>query len=274
MQNRNKTIDLTNINYNNILLNLRKSEDVQIFKNQIFPWHFLLHFNLINGFDHTNLHHIDNLKKLSKRYNNINWSQITPQGILYSHYKKFISITNKLPNIVGNKLIEIGVGHGGFSYTAQKVGFNVTCTTLNVPQEIVEKSWELLEINPITFKMGHNSFSELLKDDSKANIVYSNGVPFNRDFSIKNNVDPYDNYWYDDVSYWFPIVADVFENLSDEGFFFSYHNYHLSQSLANDLIFKMKAMYNSKCKLLFHCYAMNLENKQIPVTNMIIIKNS
>ena len=272
MLTKYNTIDLSSIYYNNTSLNLRKSEDVQTIKNEIFPWHLLLHFNLINGFDHTNLQHIENLKKSAKRYN-IYWRKITPQGVLYNHFDKFIKITNFLPNIIGNKLIEIGLGFGGFSYTAKKIGFNVTCTTLNKPQEIEEKSWKLLDINPVIFKMGHNSFSELLKDGSNANIIYSCGVPFNRDFSIKSDVDPYDNNWFDDVSYWFPIIDDVFENLSDEGFFFSYHNYHLKQSLANGLIAKMKAKYASNVELFFNSYAMPLENKKVPVTNMMLIKS-
>ncbi|KPA14803.1 hypothetical protein MHK_004984 [Candidatus Magnetomorum sp. HK-1] len=226
---------------------------------------------MINGFDHTNLKHIENKKKECKRYD-IHWKKITPQGVLHNHFKKFIDISKQLPNKIGNKLIEIGVGFGGFSYTAQKSGFDVTCTTLGEMSDVEKKSWELLNLNPVYFKMGQNSFSELLKDGIKPNIIYSCGVPFNRDFSVKNNIDPFDDYWFDEISYWFPIIDDVFVNLSDGGFFFSNHNYHLNQSLTNDLIVKMKTKYGPKCDLLFNCYAMTLENKKVPVTNMFIVK--
>ena len=247
----NDQVKITKLPINGYNLNLKNKKDILLFRDLILPWHFLVHYDLSLNYDPLKNENVENI-------------YTTPHGTLLYHYKTFINMISFLPYTIGKNFIEVGTGSGGFSYVANKAGFNVTCT--NYPVSNYEKSCELLKLSPVEFRMGKDSFSQILQNGSKADIIYSYGVPFNRDFLYTTSVNPRDEYWIDSLDYWFSTLDDAMSHLSERGFLFSWHNYRLSQLLAQQLANKLMSKY--KCKVI-HQF---LYKNKIEYTNFTIIK--
>jgi len=248
------------IDINGLYLNLKKTNDIEYFRELIFPWHFLLHFDNIHGYTHDN-REVEQLKKLSKQGGYKNWEYLTPHGTLLYQYKTFIKMISLLPDIAGKKLIEIGTGKGGVSYSAKSSGFDVICT--NFPLSAYEKSTNMLNLNPKEFRMGSNSFTELLQKGEKADIIFSNGVPFNRDSSRNSK-------WIKNVDFLYSVFEDATSSLPEKGFLFSWHNYQLNRNIIKELANRL--MSKIKCKVFVQFLYKKPNNKLIEVTDLTIIK--
>jgi len=262
--NNNEYLDITKININGINHNLRAIGDILKFQNQIFPLHFLLHFDLNLGFDPMDNQQNINLINYNNKKRYLHWSNLTPHGTLLFHYQQFINMIAFLPDIIGKKFIEIGTGIGGGAYIAKRCGFNVVCT--NYPISSYNKSCYLLNLNPVEFRMGVDSFSKLLRNDEKADIIYSYGIPFNRDFSRSKTVDPKDEFWIDNLDYLFLTIDDAVSHLAERGIFFSWHNYRFSSMLVKEIANKLMSLY--KCKIICQLVKKN----QVEITHLTIIK--
>jgi len=236
----------------------------------LFPQDFLNKFNNVHGYYPTKKECKQQIEFIADHSydKKINPEILIPSNKLLANFYDFIEYISSISSVIGNKLVEIGIGLGGLSYIAKRLGFEIICSDLNAGIFEYQQKWDFLNLKPVYFCLGKSSILSII--NSKVDIIYLKAVHFNRRKAYISPKDIGDEHWFDTVEEWLPFLNDMFFHLNKGGYLICRHNYGIPPSLAKKIINKLEDIYKNNISVKFGFSHFELKNCQI--TDIVINK--